>query len=57
MLARLSSGGGTNSVESKKEKVDPNNKPEPRPGTMQKRGIKAANKTVANNKNKPGVKA
>ena len=55
MLARLSSDGSTKSAEPKKEKVDPNKKPEPRPG-MQKRSIKALNKTVANDKNKPGVK-
>ena len=55
MLTRLSSDGSTKSAEPKKEKVDPNKKPETRPG-MQKRSIKALNKTVANDKNKPGVK-
>jgi len=54
MLARLSSSTDTNSAEPKKDEVDPNKKPAP--GTKPGRGVKAANKTVPNDKNKPGVK-
>jgi len=56
MLAHLSSGGGTNSIEQKKEKVDPNKKPALRTGTKPGRDVKTLNKTVATDKNKPGIK-
>ena len=56
MLARLSSSTDTKSAEPEKDKVDPNKKPAPRPGTKPGRGVKVANKAVPNDKNKPGVK-